>query len=57
MVRYYPADDIDVLLLYWTAGYHEGDGIGFYKDIYGRDPALLEQLNKNDAHSLSDPGF
>lgn len=55
--RVYPADDIDVLLLYWTAGYSEDAGFNFYKDIYGRDPALLEQLNKSDTQSQSDPGF
>ena len=46
--RAFPDEDIDVLIMYWTAGYYEGDGIGFFKDIYERDTRLLEQLNKVD---------
>ena len=46
--RAFPHRDIDVMLLYWTAGYYNGDGIGFFKDVYDRDTKLLEQLNRND---------
>lgn len=48
VTRVFPENDIDVLLLYWTAGYYEGDGIGFFKDIYLRDAKVLKQLNSPD---------
>jgi len=50
--RAYPESHIDVLLLYWTAGYYNGDGIGFFKDIYDRDKKVLDQLNKKDHRSI-----
>jgi len=46
--RAFPDRVIDVMLLYWTAGYYQGDGIGFFKDVYDRDARVLEQLNKKD---------
>ena len=45
--------DVDVLLLYLTAGYYEGDGIGFFKDVYDRDRKVLKQLNKVDTRVSS----
>jgi murein L,D-transpeptidase YcbB/YkuD len=52
--RAFPDSNIDVLLLYWTAGYYNGDGIGFFKDVYGRDTRVLEQLNKKDSRKPKD---
>ncbi len=36
---------IDILILYWTAG-AEAKTVFFNKDIYDRDPEVLEELNK-----------
>lgn len=52
VTRAFPEKQIDVLLLYWTAGYYKGDGIGFFKDIYDRDKKVLEQLNKKDHRTI-----
>jgi murein L,D-transpeptidase YcbB/YkuD len=52
--RAFPSSNIDVLLLYWTAGYYNGDGIGFFKDVYERDAKVLEQLNKKDSRKPKD---
>ncbi len=46
--RAVPDKAIDVLLLYWTAGYYNGDGIGFFKDVYERDTKVLKRLNEKD---------
>ena len=51
-VRAYPEKDIDVLIMYWTAGYYEGEGIGFFRDVYDRDAKVLEQLDKTEINSL-----
>jgi murein L,D-transpeptidase YcbB/YkuD len=53
-IRAFPEVKIDVLLLYWTAGYYDGDGIGFFKDIYDRDARVLEQLNSRDTRKPKD---
>jgi murein L,D-transpeptidase YcbB/YkuD len=53
-IRSFPEGKVDVLLLYWTAGYYEGDGIGFFKDIYDRDTRVLEQLNSRDTRKPKD---
>lgn len=52
--RAVPEGKVDVLLLYWTAGYYDGDGIGFFKDIYNRDAKVLEQLNRRDTRKPKD---
>lgn len=52
--RAFPESEVDVLLLYWTAGYYDGDGIGFFKDIYERDAKVLEQLNRRDSRKPKD---
>ena len=52
--RAFPHRDIDVMLLYWTAGYYNGDGIGFFKDVYDRDTKVLEQLNTKDTRKAKD---
>ena len=36
---------IDILILYWTAG-ADVENIFFNRDIYNRDPEVLEELNK-----------
>ncbi|WP_163718087.1 L,D-transpeptidase family protein [Mangrovibacterium lignilyticum] len=51
-IRVFPEKDIDVLLLYLTAGYYEGNGIGFFRDIYSRDAKVLEELNTTEPTSL-----
>lgn len=38
----------------WAAGYYNGDGIGFFKDVYDRDTKLLEQLNTKDIRKAKD---
>ncbi|RKD85974.1 L,D-transpeptidase family protein [Mangrovibacterium diazotrophicum] len=43
--RVFPEKEIDVLLLYLTAGYYEGNGVGFFNDIYSRDAKVLAELN------------
>ena len=50
-MRVFPDNKIDVLLLYWTAGYYDGEGVGFFKDVYGRDQKVLKQLNSKDKRS------
>jgi len=52
--RAVPDQAIDVMLLYWTAGYYNGDGIGFFKDVYERDAKVLKRLNEKDAR---EPGL
>lgn len=42
--RVNPANDVDVMLLYWTVGFDENQKLTFYKDIYNRDGKVLEQL-------------
>ncbi len=37
---------IEILLLYWTAGADKQDNLYFNEDVYDRDHAVLEQLNK-----------
>ncbi len=37
---------IDIILLYWTAGADKADKLYFNKDVYQRDPAVLNELNK-----------
>lgn len=37
---------IRIMLLYWTAGADKNDVLYFDKDIYDRDPEVLEELNK-----------
>jgi len=36
---------IEIMLLYWTAGADKQDELFFNKDVYNRDPEVLEQLN------------
>jgi len=36
---------IEIMLLYWTAGADKQDEIYFNKDVYDRDPEVLEQLD------------
>jgi len=52
--RAFPENAIEVMLLYWTAGYYDGDGIGFFKDVYERDAQVLKRLNEKDAR---EPGL
>lgn len=52
--RAFPEWKVDVLLVYWTAGYYDGDGIGFFKDIYDRDTRVLEQLDRRDTRKPKD---
>ena len=52
--RAFPNRDVDVLLFYLTAGYYDGDGIGFFKDVYNRDGKVLIQLDKPDNRKPSD---
>ncbi|NOX46097.1 MAG: L,D-transpeptidase family protein [Chlorobi bacterium] len=37
---------IDIVLLYWTAGADKQDKLYFNKDVYGRDAAVLKELDK-----------
>ena len=37
---------VPVLLMYWTVRDNGGEVLGFKQDIYGRDKAVLEALNK-----------
>ncbi len=46
--RAVPDKAIDIMLLYWTSGYYNGDGIGFFKDVYDRDAQVLKRLNEKD---------
>jgi len=46
--------NIEILLLYWTSGYYDGDGIGFFKDIYDRDAKVLEELNEKNTRTTKD---
>ena len=46
--RVFPKNNIDVLILYWTAGYYDGEGVGFFKDVYDRDQKVLKQLDNKD---------
>lgn len=52
-LRVFPEKDIDVLLMYWTAGYLENEGFGFFRDVYDRDEKLLIQLNKTGVTQMS----
>lgn len=45
--RAYLDEPMDVLLLYWTAGLYEGDRVFFFPDIYKRDGAILEKLDRD----------
>jgi murein L,D-transpeptidase YcbB/YkuD len=45
--RAYFEQDIDVLLLYWTAGLYQQKSVFFYPDIYERDALILEKLNRD----------
>jgi len=38
---------IDILILYWTTGADKEDRLFFNRDIYNRDKAVLEALNKS----------
>lgn len=38
---------IDVLLLYWTVGVYQGEGVFFFPDIYQRDQKVLQKLNRD----------
>lgn len=55
--RVFPDHDIDILLMYWTAGFYDGNGIGFFKDVYDRDQKVLEQLNKKDTWKAKKGGL
>ncbi len=44
--RVFPEKDIDVLIMYWTAGFLENEGFGFFRDVYDRDGRILTQLNR-----------
>ena len=37
---------IDILILYWTAGADVEKRLYFYRDVYERDPAVLQALNQ-----------
>lgn len=37
---------LPILLLYWTASVGEDGAIHFYNDVYGRDPAIVDALDK-----------
>ena len=39
------SDPLPVLILYWTAATDETGELHFYRDVYGRDPAVLRALN------------
>lgn len=53
--RVYPEKDIDILLLYWTAGYYDGKEIGFFKDVYNRDQPILNALNQKQEFQAPQP--
>jgi murein L,D-transpeptidase YcbB/YkuD len=38
----------EILILYWTAGADKKNRLFFNEDVYGRDAAVLKQLNKTD---------
>ena len=44
--RIFPSDPLPVLLLYWTADPVDDETMLFYRDIYGRDAAVLEALEE-----------
>ena len=46
--RVFPEKEIDVLLMYWTAGYLENEGFGFFRDVYDRDKPILNQLDSSE---------
>ena len=52
--RVFPEKEIDVMIMYWTAGHYKGDGIGFFRDIYGRDAGVLKKLNSRDERAPGD---
>jgi murein L,D-transpeptidase YcbB/YkuD len=41
----YLRQPLPVLLLYWTAMVEADDQVHFMPDVYGRDAAILEDLN------------
>ena len=43
---------LDVLLLYWTSGFLENGDIFFIKDVYNRNPKILEGLQNQDWEKL-----
>lgn len=45
---------VAVLLLYWSVDTHDGERITFKPDIYGKDAAVLRELNRplRDMHDL-----
>jgi murein L,D-transpeptidase YcbB/YkuD len=45
--RAYPDKQLDVLLLYWTAGLYQKDRVFFFPDIYKRDKPILEKLDRD----------
>jgi len=45
--RAYFNEPVDVLLLYWTVGVYQEKSIFFFPDIYNRDQAILNKLNKD----------
>lgn len=40
-------EQIDVLLLYWTAGLYKQKSVFFYPDIYDRDGPILKKLDRD----------
>jgi L,D-transpeptidase YcbB len=41
-----PDPSLPVLILYWTASTDQHGELHFYRDVYGRDPAMLRALER-----------